>query len=42
MTDRPWNRKLAARLWKGLAGMPLALRLNEGLGIAGKICSKHD
>ena len=33
MTDRPWNRKLAARLWKGLAGMPLALRLNEGLGI---------
>jgi len=32
MTDRPWNRKLAARLWKGLAGMPLALRLNEGLG----------
>jgi hypothetical protein len=36
MTDRPWSRKLAARLRKGLAGMPLALRLSEGLGIAGR------
>ena len=34
MTDRPWKRQFTAWLWKGLAGMPLALRLSEKLGIA--------
>ena len=32
MTDRPWKRQFTAWLWKGLAGMPLALRFSEGLG----------
>ena len=33
MTDRPWKRQFTAWLWKGLAGMPLALRLSDELGI---------
>ena len=33
MTDRPWRRRFFTWLRKGLAGMPAALRLNEGLGV---------
>ena len=33
MTGRPWKRQFTAWLWKGLAGMPLALRLSEKLGV---------
>ena len=33
MTQSPRYRKCTPALWRGLCGMPLALRLNEGLGI---------
>ena len=32
MTQSPRYRKCTPALWRGLCGMPLALRLNEGLG----------
>jgi hypothetical protein len=32
MTRSPRHRKCTPALWRGLCGMPLALRLNEGLG----------
>ena len=36
MTQSPRYRKCTPALWRGLCGMPLALRLNEGLGITGR------
>jgi Arc/MetJ family transcription regulator len=32
MTQSPRHRKCTPVLWRGLCGMPLALRLSEGLG----------
>ena len=32
MTQSPRYRQCTPALWRGLCGMPLALRLNEGLG----------
>jgi hypothetical protein len=33
MTQSPGHGKCAVHPWPGLCGVPLALRLNEGLGI---------
>ena len=33
MTQSPRYRKCIPALWRGLCGMPLALKLNEGLGV---------
>jgi hypothetical protein len=35
MTQSPGHGKCAVHPWPGLCGMPLALRLSEGLGVTG-------
>ena len=33
MSQSPRYRKCTPALWRGLCGMPMALRLSEGLGV---------
>ncbi len=38
MPPGPGYRKCTPYLWPGPGGMPLVLRLSEGLGLSGQLC----
>ena len=42
MTQSPRNRKCKPALLRGLCGMPSALSLNEGLGVAARMLARRD